>query len=70
MIAAEGFFRILDEVRAEGLELVENPSLEYRSEFGFGRANGFLVAVATIRDRLETELEAAAAHEERREREL
>jgi len=63
MISTEAMIRILDEVRAEGLGLVEKPSAEYRSEFGFGRANGFLVAVATI-------MEASAAREEQQEREL
>lgn len=70
MLSPDAIFRILDEVRAEGLALVENPSEPYRSEFGFGRANGFLGAVAVIRNRLEAELEASAAREEQREREL
>lgn len=61
---------ILDAARAEGLELVEKPPLDMRTEFGFGRANGYLVAVDAIRSRIEDELEASAAREQQQEREF
>lgn len=51
-------FQILDEVLGEGLELVRHPPEDQRSAFGFGRANGILTAVESVRRRVEEAVEA------------
>jgi hypothetical protein len=57
-MSIEGMFRVLDQVEREGVESIQRPPEEFRSEFGFGRAHGILVTVARIRTLLEEELEA------------
>ena len=61
---------LLDEFRAEALEAVLNPPADQKTEFGFGRINGTLFAVETIRARVLAEMEAQALAAERREAEF
>lgn len=70
MLSPETIFAILDAARAEGLEFIEKPPANMQTEFGFGRANGYLVAVDSIRTRIDEALEASAAQERRAEREF
>lgn len=57
MIPLEVVLAILDEIRAELIEGVEQPGEEFRSEFGFGKLSGSLSLVKEIRARMESFVE-------------
>jgi len=58
---------LLNELREETLDSVINPPVDQKTEFGFGRVNGMLFAIETIRQRVTEEMEAQARTAERRE---
>lgn len=64
MIPLEIVFEILDKLRAETLELVENPPAELRTEFGFGAATGSLRILGQVRERLDARVEEIAIGED------
>lgn len=70
MLELETIFQILDVARDEGMECVERPPADLRSEFGFGRSHGILITVARIRSLIENEIKRRTDTENMQENDL
>jgi hypothetical protein len=69
-VSIEAIERILEIMQGEVMQLVGAPPESLRSEFGFGRATGHLMAMERFRVLLNEDLEAQARKEEEFEKEF
>lgn len=59
MIDLSVVFQILEDIKRQAIECVENPAADRRDAFEFGTISGMLKAVAAVRERLSEFVEAA-----------
>jgi hypothetical protein len=59
-------FRMLDELRAEAVGMVESPADDNKNAFGFGRVSGMFFILNELRGRIDAFVEEADRKQEER----
>ncbi len=67
MIPLDVLYAMLDQLRRELVESVENPAEERQTEFGFGKLSGSLSIMTELRARMEAYVEESDRQEQARE---
>ena len=66
----DGVFRLIEEIKLETFDEVQNPAEDKRSEFHYGRVHGILFGLGLLKQRLENMLEQQANERQRLEKEF
>jgi hypothetical protein len=66
VLRLEALFRMLDELRAETIGMVESPADGDKNSFGFGRVAGMFFILSELRGRIDAIVEEANRQEEER----